>query len=272
MSLDTLLNNLDNREKDSTPHISYSQINTFLTCPRRYYYSYVRLIKQPPSGAMLFGSSVGVALEKTYQDVIKNGHTSPSYSADIFADVMKVKYGEIDKTNDDEKLDTLLEQGDRLLKLHTKDRIPKQEPIDAEHKIELELPGVELPLVGYIDLLETGNRITDHKTTTKKYAEAKNPKRSLQLGLYAMAMDATSVGYDVLVRKSNPEIQVLRERLSADDLKWVVGSVVAVAQQIEMLKDIAGVIWPPCDPTSWVCSEKFCGYYRLCQSELKEMK
>ncbi len=60
------------------PHLSYSQINTYLTCPLKYKFHYIDQIEPPfVSSALVFGSCIHEAVAAFYQSCLEGDPLSP---------------------------------------------------------------------------------------------------------------------------------------------------------------------------------------------------
>jgi len=268
-----IIEKLEAKQKEK--HLSISQVNTYIRCPRQFFYSYILNIKQPPSGAMIAGSSNAKALEQGYKEMMADGKMGPgilSVMVDLWHDYWVESSRQVEWFKEKEKKDAIENSSLAVLELYGKDEMPSQEPIAVEEKIQTEIMG--RPFIGYIDLVETKIKITDHKLSGKKYQESRGPKNSLQLNFYAHCKKTTNVNLDILVRKSNPEIQRLTNRLSKQNIELSLGKIKLVAKKImelEKITDDIGIVWSVPDPTSWQCSEKYCGYYKACQRDLREI-
>ncbi|MFQ5693655.1 MAG: RecB family exonuclease, partial [Nitrospinota bacterium] len=63
---------------EDLPHFSYTQLSTYLTCPRRYFYRYVqRREPEDVAAALLFGKAVHLTVA-TYYEAVMRGETPPS--------------------------------------------------------------------------------------------------------------------------------------------------------------------------------------------------
>src|SRR5208283_5347179 len=67
------------------PHLSYSQINMYLTCPLKYKYHYIDHIEPPfVSSALVFGSCIHEAVGAFYQSCLEGDPLSPSQVHDVY--------------------------------------------------------------------------------------------------------------------------------------------------------------------------------------------
>ena len=72
------------------PHLSYSQINTYLTCSLRYYFQYVKgFAPEHTSSALILGSTVHASLARYYDGVKEKGEAeSPDTLLEFYRNSM----------------------------------------------------------------------------------------------------------------------------------------------------------------------------------------
>jgi len=186
-------------------NFSYSQLDTYEVCPRKYEYGYILKIPQKPNAALSFGITVHNTLNNFYtlhkraQDGIEGIVQYPTEE-----DMVEL-YGKnwVRAGYDSSKHEQLRkEQGEKILreyckKIYSKDeRILNLEENFTVHTAEYSFGGK----VDRIDLVEEVEgvkhvRIVDYKTgKVKKEAEIKN---DLQLPLYAIFVEQ-KLGYKVI--------------------------------------------------------------------------
>jgi hypothetical protein len=117
-------------------------------------------------------------------------------------------------------------------------------------------------------VLTTNHWLPDLKTADK----SKGPKdadHSLQLTFYAgLVAHQTGtwpqkVSLEVLVNNKKPKLQSLPTTRGPED--WI-----NLLHRVQlMLAQIATGIFPPCDPSAWLCSPHWCGYFWTCTYSLK---
>ena len=105
--------------------------------------------------------------------------------------------------------------------------------------------------------------ILDHKITTRKI-NAQDFAGDLQLRVYSYVKRQSRVGFNVLVRKKSPEIQLLRGKLKEADWNWALNILGYVAQGIQRQ------VFLPAPPGAWWCSPQWCGYWEECHRELSQ--
>ncbi|WP_231968013.1 PD-(D/E)XK nuclease family protein [Thermanaeromonas toyohensis] len=142
---------------------SYTALECFQACPRRFYYRYVERIPEPPSEAVEFGSAVHAA--------VAAGLSGRDPEEAVRQMPLKVVIGE--------KLEEAIDLAMRFLRRYS----PRGVYL-VEEKVKGVIAGEEF--VGRLDLVETGDTtgiitITDFKTDWDKYM----PTEKMQLPLYA---------------------------------------------------------------------------------------
>jgi putative RecB family exonuclease len=196
-------------------HFSYSQLNTYLTCPLRYRFQYVELI--PPaftSAALVFGSAVHEAVAVYYQSRLEGDELRPDQMVDVYretwAGAEKVKF-----FNGDGE-ESQLEKARQMIEVFHRDMNPETRVLGVEEFFEVQLAKEVPPFQGYIDLIEEDQdgRVTvaDLKTASKKLADSA-VHSNLQLTAYSLG--AAALGFDpeqltlrldVVTKTKNPEL------------------------------------------------------------------
>src|SRR5574343_271575 len=151
---------------DLPPHLSISQINSYVRCPQQYQFSYVDKIKSKPSFALDLGKSVHSAIETNYIQKITSDTDLPLDDV-IIAYKDSVKNLEIETkdqvTREDfneykEKKKKEEDIGENAVRMYHKTIAPRVYPLMVEKSFELDLD-IGKPLVGYIDLVEKGGEV-----------------------------------------------------------------------------------------------------------------
>ena len=80
------------------PHLSYSQINTYCTCPLKYRFHYIDQIEPPFTAAPLaFGSAIHEAVGAFYQSCLEGEPLSAGQLHDVYRQAWKSHYEEYKK-------------------------------------------------------------------------------------------------------------------------------------------------------------------------------
>lgn len=164
---------------------SFSQIETYNTCPLRYKYQYVLRIPTIKNAAASFGETIHKTLQKFYA-LFKNG--APVSQA-ILQDIYTQSWIPIGYTHKAQEKQ-MKKNGETILKRFFADHHQNDLKIlDLEKWFKTKIDK-ELSIIGKmdrVDLKSDGNlEIIDYKTGKKP--DDKELKKSLQMGIYALAV------------------------------------------------------------------------------------
>lgn len=244
-------------------HLSISQLRTFTTCPLRHYYRYQRGLIVPPTGAQARGTAVHKGIEANYAQKLTSGVDLPvSDVEDAAAAAFDAAAGECAFA--DVPRGKALDDAVSLVALHTRSIAPTVQPVAVESRIAWTVPGVELPFVGIVDVVDTTGRIRDNKAVSATPTED-SAATSMQLTGYAHEAyqrtgDIPSVSLDCLVATKQPKAVVLEASRTLADLRRFERTAAAIAAAIA-----AEAYYP--NTEGWWCTPKWCGYYDVCHDE-----
>ena len=244
-------------------HLSYSSISAYLTCGHAWRLRY--LDKQPTltSTSLVFGSAVHAAVEA----YVQIGTDITELWRAAWADQMAENEGRIDWGA--ETPEELFNQGVRML-THggTLAMLDALRPLShdwIEHKVELRVPGVPVPVIGYIDIVTDDGIPGDFKTSARSWSEDKALGETQPL-FYLAALN--QAGYTlnpqrrfrhyVFVKTKEPKVQIIEHSHTPGQLFWLFEMIRSVWQAIE-----AGVY--PLNPTGWKCAPAYCEYWARCR-------
>lgn len=276
------------------PHLSISQVQMYLRCAKQYEFRYVRDDKRPPGVAMALGTSGHDALEMTHHHIVD--HERPADTSDVL-DRFSDKWDQVIEAVadwEDQDPGALKDKGVALVRLYNENRAPNVQPhvSDAgirgiEKQFRIDVAGV--PMLGFIDLIDTNSavalnavmseqeramyvaegrdvaklfttEIVDFKFKAKSMAQGE-ADGSLQLTLYSLATGVYAVRFEQLLKTKVPKIKAVGSRRTKHDHLWL-------AQVVREVADaISRGAFPPTDPTNWVCSERWCGYWHQCRGK-----
>ncbi|MFZ5845360.1 MAG: ATP-dependent helicase [Patescibacteria group bacterium] len=165
-------------------YLSYSQLETFSTCPLQYKYRYVLRIPVPPSAALTFGDTIHRTLRAFYE-LVKAGEKP---SRDKLIELYEVNWSSLG-FGDKRYEEKMKKQGrELLLGFYEKGYDPQQVPTDLEQPFKIKITPT-LKLAGKIDRVDTfpdGKiEIIDYKTG--QALKKRDATRDLQLTVYALA-------------------------------------------------------------------------------------
>jgi hypothetical protein len=268
-------------------HLSYSSINTYLLCPRSWKYRYVDKIKTPVSTNLIFGSAMHDAVE----EYIRMGQATadPFPVSEHFDTAWRKQFEyrpDVDWQGESEdsltKLATSMttkkiivtgggpERDYRNMSVFLNDFEPlviDDEPV-IEKRVSLSIPGLPIPLIGYVDLLTSDGVPCDFKTASPKSRwSAEKAKSELQPLIYlaSLAQEGYALNPDLRFRyiilrkmKTTPKAQVIEIKQT-----W--------AAIFERMRMIVEDVWPaieagafPPNESSWKHNSKYCDYWDLC--------
>ncbi len=170
-------------------NFSFSQIDTFLTCPLQYKYQYVLRIPFAKNFAAAFGETIHKTLEKFYQEFITNRKIGLARLLDIYQQSW-IPLGYSSKPHEQR----VKKDGAEILKsFYKKFHNSKTNIIDLERLFKIKITS-DISLTGKIDRVdkvsENEIEVIDYKTGRKP--DDKEIQNSLQLSIYLLA--ATNEG------------------------------------------------------------------------------
>jgi DNA helicase-2/ATP-dependent DNA helicase PcrA len=163
-------------------YLSFSQIDTFNTCPRQYRFRYLQRIPVPPSAAQSFGNSMHQTLRDFYQE-IKDGQKMTKNDLLKLLEINWSPQGYSSKSHEER----MKKQGERILADFYEKFDGKQIPRDLEQPFIIKI-SPQLKIGGKIDRVDEEKEkleIIDYKTG--KMMEQKEIDKSLQMTVYALA-------------------------------------------------------------------------------------
>lgn len=166
-------------------YLSYSQIETFQTCPLHYKLRYIYKVPTPPSGSQSFGTAMHATLKNFFEEVKSGAKPSDKLLYDLL-DKNWVKEGYKSKTHEKE----FFQKGKLYLSGFLKNGFnPKILPVALEQPFTVPI-GKDLKIGGRVDRVDDlGNgeiEIVDYKTGATIPLQ-RDVDRNLQLSFYALA-------------------------------------------------------------------------------------
>jgi DNA helicase-2/ATP-dependent DNA helicase PcrA len=162
---------------------SFSQINTFLSCPLQYKLRYILRIPEPISSAASFGSTIHNTLESFYREFSKNKKTGIGRLLEIY----KSSWIPLGYTSAAHQRLRIKDGQNMLRNFYKKLHNPRLQLIDLEKLFTIKVNGVNI--TGKIDRVDKKNNgqieIIDYKTG--KIGTQKDVQKNLQLAIYLLA-------------------------------------------------------------------------------------
>lgn len=251
------------------PHLSASSINSYLECGLQYKFSRVDKLKPDfTADTLVYGSAIHKAIEYVQTNRLFGDSTSPQEAAEFF----EKQWREAAEGNENiqyrkgTSFKSLLAQGRKLMSVYV-EAFPDTgcNVLALEEPFELKLEGVDIPIIGVMDMVEEDDSgtiiITDHKTAARAFSSEEIDK-NFQLTVYHMA--ARKNGYagrdilmkfDCLIKTKTPRFEQLYTLRSEEAELRAVKKIKCVYQGISK-----GLFIP--NDNSWRCST--CSYKSHC--------
>jgi hypothetical protein len=210
-------------------HLSYSSISSYLMCARSWRFHYLDKVPAPASGAMVFGNAVHGAVEE---------HAKCAFATERVALADRWAWNwqkQLDRNAENgiwyaeyknESEESLNEMGQVMLSdPDTIALIDSLQPLvvledqpQIERYVTLQVPGVPVPIIGYIDLIEADGVPCDFKTSSRSWNQDQADSE-MQPAFYLAALNQAgytlnktpSVGlfrHYVFVKTKKPQVQI----------------------------------------------------------------
>ena len=184
-------------------HLSVSQLNMFLRCERSYQQSYILEDKAPANSDTILGSAVHGAIQfaLTHRDFdpVEAGGYFMEYT---WPNTIEDQEREIDWHSDDPE--ALRIRGSLMVETYVRQVAPRIEVSEIEKRFELHLPAVPVPIVGFIDIVQTGTRPAIDIKTSGKAQNTILPGWLLQGRVYQLVTESP-VEWHVLTKQAQPQ-------------------------------------------------------------------
>lgn len=231
-------------------HLSYSSISKYLKCGKQWKYKYLEKLSEEKSEALEFGSAwhemINFRLQenKPLEDCWMMAHEEVVLSEESF--LLGIKMLTSEKIT------------------HTIQGL-KVNPEHSELETELHVPGVPIPIVGFIDAIGLDGVPIDFKTSGKKWSQ-EQADTDLQATFYIASLAQLGMielpakfRFMVFTKTKNPDVQILETTRTHKDIFTLYGLVNEVWQAIRR------EVFTPTDPSNWWCSHKYCGFWDVCE-------
>ena len=218
------------------PHLSASSIGDYVECGMLYKFGRIdRLPMEFKSDALEFGSVIHLVLDEYYEAKM-TGERMPlkDVHKNFEAHWHRVAEGRTDiKYTKGKDFETLLMEGKDLLTAWYM-KLPEDNfnVLGIEEAFSFHIPGVEVPIVGAMDLIEEDEAgtiiITDFKTSSRAFSVDEVDK-NFQLLIYQMAAKANGyedreiiLKFDALIKTKKPKFeQYFTVRSEIDEIRAI---------------------------------------------------
>jgi hypothetical protein len=182
-------------------HLSVTQLNAFLRCERAYQQQYVRGDRAPMTGDLVLGRAVHGAIGWAAQRGVQ-GDEAAGYLAEIEWPAV-LSDEEIDWRDD--KPEELMVRGAHMTKTYVDQVVPRLQVDEIEKRFDLWLPGVPVPVVGYVDITQKGTRPAIDIKTSAKAQYTILPTWLLQGRVYQL-VEERPIDWHVVTKQASPQV------------------------------------------------------------------
>jgi putative RecB family exonuclease len=251
-------------------YLSYSSISKYLSCGENWRRHYIAKEPTMSTPALVFGSAIHATIEnyiehRTMQTIAPDIQAlwHRNWSAKVEAE-RNVDWGADTPTQHYDEGKRILATSDVVDLL---DGIrPKIDTtgLFMERKISLNVPGVPIPIIGYIDIMTHDGVPGDFKTSSTAWTEQK-AKEEIQPVFYLAALSQAGINvpglsfrHYVITKTKTPKVQVIERKHTWNEIFWLFELIKSVWNGIE--REVY-----PLNPGSWLCSHKYCSFYSSCR-------
>lgn len=248
--------------------VSNSMLGLWFRCGMAFQFRYLEGLIIPPGIAARRGSAFHKACDENHKQKIDSYQDLP---LDHLQDVTRDSYmnlirdeGIFIPKDDQSAKDRLLNEGlnDAILATKTyREKIASQiQPVETE-KYYINDIGLNLPICGIIDVIDSEQVEHDFKTANKRkgsafFSSAMQPTFYILLR-YLRENVMPRFKYHVITVKG--ELQEEETTRGKQDFNRLI-------LYIQLfLRSLKRGIYKPAEPGHWMCSEKWCGYYGICK-------
>jgi hypothetical protein len=253
------------------PHRSPTQIDLYSKCGEAFKRRYINGEVIPPGIALITGKGVDGAQQINFRQKIESYRDLP------ISEIMEAAAEEFDTQASGEYsltaeqmsegprvvLGKAKDQTVQLARVYAREQAPDYQPISVQREFRIVMPQSTHDLLGFIDLEDILERVTDFKTAKRRKSQDE-VNTSLQLTVYAAAYrswkgrDPREVRLDTLVKSDTPVRQVIAAGRGRADYQALVNRFNTMQQ------GVAAGVFVPAMPGSWWCSPRWCGYWSTC--------
>lgn len=247
-------------------HLSYSAISLYQSCSRAYKFRYIEKVSTPVATALVFGSAFHDTVEAAICNPLANIGTTWSEMWGKRAAQDNIEWGaETPESLHNEGLRLLNDAGVRETILGLKPLYDDNEQPIVERKVSLQVPGVPIPVIGFIDMVRWDGVPCDFKTAARSWENGR-AGNEMQPLVYLAALNQEGVTHDwrfchyVFVKTKKPQVQIIEHAHRPVEAFWLFDTIRNVWNAIQ-----AGAFTE--NLSSWRCSAQYCEYWRWCRGK-----
>jgi len=247
-------------------HLSYSSVSLYLECARKWRFRYRDNIKAPSNPSLIFGSVFHATIARIHAAEKEGRIPDPARIWELTW-LEEIACQEVDWGG--ELAESLCNEGMRLvshavIQEARKGLAPASDafgPI-VERRFSIRVPGVPVPVIGFIDVITRDGVITDMKTAGRAWTQSQAEQESQPL-VYLAAANQLRLPHEpgkfrhvVFIKTREPKVQAFTTEHSAGEVLWIFEVIRDVWRSIE-----AG-LFPP-NPKACFAWGRQCEYWHL---------
>jgi len=239
--------------------LSPSQVNTYLTCPAKWYFRYLVGLVEAATGALALGKAFHATLAANFRQKLVTGCDMQTTEVqDIFTQEWKLASVDAE-LREDEDASELAATGEALATACISEAACSVQPLEVEQGVSGEIAGIKVR--GIVDVLDVNGCVVDFKTASKR-PNGVTAEHGLQLTTYAMITPGASGLCRLDTVTKTKTVQVIQQTYDVGPEERRFAETL-----YPMVQDsIRDGVYPP-HRSSPLCSRRHCGYWRECERE-----
>ena len=205
-------------------HLSWSQLSSYRSCPRKWFFSHVEdLQPEFTSAALVFGSAIHTAAQHHYEQALAGVTTTPLELVDVYHQAWKDEQRERDipiRFNKTENEDDLHATAEKMIESFLASTLatPDGDLIAIEETLTGQVHEDLPDLVARIDVVwqdDSSTHLMDLKTSKSRWSEAKVRESADQLLLYQLLASRLApdqelqLHFGIITKAKSPAVQLL---------------------------------------------------------------
>lgn len=244
-------------------HLSYSSISMYLSCARSWKFKYLEQVPTYSTPELAFGSAIHGAIEGYLSQAERTKQPIDFWGASwskTTEGVQNIFWGADTPEHHYNEGIRILTQAD----VHAGITSIQLGGLSVEEKVSLRVPGVPIPVIGYIDIQTADGIPGDIKTSSKSWNQERAEGETQSLFYLAALNQANRTvpgwkfRYYVITKLKTPKFDVFEIRHEPAEIFWLFNMIANVWRGIE--KEVF-----PENPTSWRCNSRWCDFWTKCR-------
>lgn len=211
---------------------------------------------------------LGVVFHSTIEYYFKEKIGNVDISQEALVEKFSENFTELGKKQEvtwESPREGTLKRGLAFIKYFLRQVAPPIKPLMVEKELIADIPGIDVPLKGVIDLVETDFSITDFKTTTAKWAKSRIKGSYLQIVIYRYLFEQcfgdviSTLKFKVIYAKNPTNIKHQEIEIKPKDVDYDYSKMVEVIKYV--VENIRQGFFNKNE--NFVCG--FCEFKQFCQ-------